>query len=112
MTLEDQAEKGFLTDQDIDEVSEKSDEHAPDALAPEPDGAATAVIAPTSRALRRRSRASTCRSSTFGRGRARRATITSRDSRGQLSNGLTVLHAHVPGRALLAAHLLLPGGGW
>ena len=47
MTLEDQAEKGFLTDQDIDEVSEKSDEHAPDALAPEPDGAATAVIAPT-----------------------------------------------------------------
>ena len=29
-----------------------------------------------------------------------------------LSNGLTVVHAHVPGRALLAAQLLLPGGGW
>jgi zinc protease len=29
-----------------------------------------------------------------------------------LSNGMTVVHAHLPGRALLAAQLLLPGGGW
>ena len=29
-----------------------------------------------------------------------------------MSNGLTVVHAHVPGRALLAAQLLIPGGGW
>ena len=29
-----------------------------------------------------------------------------------LANGLTVVHAHLPGRPLLAAQLLLPGGGW
>lgn len=35
-----------------------------------------------------------------------------RFERFRLSNGLTVVHAHLPGRALLAAQLLLPGGGW
>lgn len=35
-----------------------------------------------------------------------------RFERFRLSNGLTVVHAHVPGRALIAANLLLPGGGW
>jgi len=30
----------------------------------------------------------------------------------KLSNGLTVVHAHVPGRPLLAAQLLLTGGAW
>lgn len=35
-----------------------------------------------------------------------------RFERFRLSNGLTVVHAHLPGRPLLAAQLLLPGGGW
>ena len=35
-----------------------------------------------------------------------------RFERFRLANGLTVLHAHVPGRALIAANLLIPGGGW
>ncbi len=29
-----------------------------------------------------------------------------------LANGMTVVYAHVPGRALLAAQLIFPGGGW
>ena len=35
-----------------------------------------------------------------------------RFERVKLANGLTVVHAHVPGRPLMAAQLLLPGGGW
>ena len=35
-----------------------------------------------------------------------------RFERSRLRNGLTVLSANVPGRALLAAHLIFPGGGW
>ncbi len=35
-----------------------------------------------------------------------------RTERHRLPNGLTVVHAHVAGRALIAAQLLLPGGGW
>jgi zinc protease len=35
-----------------------------------------------------------------------------RFERSRLANGLTVLSAHVPGRALLAAQLIFPGGAW
>jgi zinc protease len=35
-----------------------------------------------------------------------------RFERSRLANGLTVISAHVPGRALLAAQLIFPGGAW
>lgn len=35
-----------------------------------------------------------------------------RFERARLANGLTVVSAHVPGRALLAAQLIFPGGAW
>jgi zinc protease len=35
-----------------------------------------------------------------------------RFERSRLANGLTVIRAHVPGRALLAAQLIFPGGAW
>ena len=96
MTLEDPAEKGFITD--------SSDEaEAPDtALSDEgmPQAPPSAAVADLS-ALDARPTAGAPRDYHFPR-----------FERFRLANGLTVLHAHVPGRALIAANLLMPGGGW
>ncbi len=113
MTIEDPAERGFITDQDdLDEAAERTDERAPDGLAPEPDSAT--VIAPTGSAARSAATAEVDLSVLDSRpepGPPRDYRFP-RFERARLSNGLTVMHAHVPGRALLAAHLLMPGGGW
>lgn len=112
MTIEDPAEKGFITDQDDLTVVEEADPHAADGLAPEPDSAA--VISPAG--------ATTAAPPMHG---ADLSILDNRPTpgpprdyrfpsfeRATLGNGLTVVHAHVPGRALLAAHLIFPGGGW
>ena len=112
MTIEDPAEKGFITDTtDVTDVVDEADEQAPDAVGEAPDSAA--VFATTER-----------RGDTATDGAdlsvldQRPAPGVPRDyhfpkfERFRLSNGLTVVHSHVPGRALLAAHLIMPGGGW
>lgn len=108
MTIEDQAEKGFLTDQDEDiHAEDGTDQHLGDPLTQEPESAA--VIAPTPSktpeadlsVLDQRPTATEPREYHFPA-----------FERARLANGLTVVHAHVPGRALLAAHLMFPGGGW
>lgn len=96
MTLEDPAEKGFITDsQDEAEApgTALSDEGMPQA----PPSAAVADLS----ALDIRPTAGAPRDYHFPR-----------FERFRLANGLTVLHANVPGRALIAANLLIPGGGW
>ncbi|MEP7360953.1 MAG: pitrilysin family protein, partial [Chloroflexota bacterium] len=91
MTIEDPAEKGFITD---------SQETAPDGVPGMPD-AAPGAATPDLSALDIRP----------GPGAPREYHFPHFD-RFKLSNGLTVLYANVPGRALIAAHLLMPGGGW
>ena len=109
MTIEDPAERGFQTD--APEVTAETDLDGrpnegltPDGLAPEPsldDSPATVIAGPDLSILDTRP----------GPGRPRDYHFP-RFERLQLSNGLTVLNAHVAGRALVAAQLLLPGGGW
>ena len=104
MTIEDPAEKGFMTDTDeVADVVEEAGEHAPDGLAAEPESAT--VIAPTAgpdlSILDQRPPPGKPRDYHFPK-----------FERIRMSNGLTVVHAHLPGRALLAAHLIMPGGGW
>jgi zinc protease len=109
MTIEDPAEKGFLTDQDDLARTEETAENAPDALLTEPESAtvitegeaSTAATAPDLSVLDVRPVPGPPREYHFPA-----------FERGRLGNGLTVIHAHVPGRALLGAHLILPGGGW
>ena len=91
MTIEDPAEKGFMTD---------SQESAPDGVPGMPDAAPGAAV-PDLSALDTRP----------GPGKPREYHFPHFE-RFKLSNGLTVLYANVPGRALIAAHLLIPGGGW
>ncbi|HUP83155.1 MAG TPA: pitrilysin family protein [Candidatus Limnocylindria bacterium] len=90
MTIEDPAEKGFITDS----------EEAPTTGEGMPDAAPGAVVADLT-ALDNRP----------GPGKPREYHFP-RFERFKLANGLTVVHADVPGRALIAAHLLIPGGGW
>jgi zinc protease len=94
MTLEDPAEKGFITDSD--EPTPSADGTS-EGLPAAPAGAAVADLS----ALDTRP----------GPGAPREYHFPHFD-RFKLSNGLTVLFANVPGRALIAAHLLIPGGGW
>jgi zinc protease len=96
MTLEDPAEKGFITD------SPEEAEAPETALSDEglPQAPASAAVADLS-ALDVRPGAGAPRDYHFPR-----------FDRFRLANGLTVLHANVPGRALIAANLLIPGGGW
>lgn len=102
MTLEDPAEKGFITDQPEPTADEQPDTHQPTTLPPEPQ-AAVIVEAPAADLSVLDTRP--------GPGQPRDYHFP-RFERFRLANGLTVVHAHVPGRALLAAQLLLPGGGW
>jgi predicted Zn-dependent peptidase len=109
VTLQDPAEKGFTTDQqDIVDVVEPTDEApeglVPDTLAPEPDAGAVVTPPPADAGL-------SVLDLRPGPGRPREYHFP-RFERLSLANGLTVVHAHVPGRALLAAQLLLDGGGW
>lgn len=115
MTIEDPAEKGFITDQDDLTAVEEADPHTADGLAPEPDSAA--VISSAAAPL-----GAPPTPPTHGADLSvldvRPTPGAPRDyrfpsfERARLGNGLTVVHAHVPGRALLAAHLIFPGGGW
>jgi zinc protease len=106
VTLEDPAEKGFTTDQDLTDVGAPEETRAegltPDVLVGEPP---TAGVVDTSgidlSVLDLRPSPGPARDYHFPR-----------FERLRLANGLTVVHAHLPGRALLAAQLLLPGGGW
>lgn len=100
MTLEDPAEKGFTTDQD-DLAEVDGDERPTDTLTPEPHSA-TVIARPADLSVL---------DVRPGPGRPREYHFP-RFERYRLSNGLTVVHAHVAGRALIAAQLLLPGGGW
>jgi len=113
VTIEDQAERGFTTDQDpIAEVVDEEGGNAPDTLAPEPESAAT-VLTPV-----REQSTAVSHGADLSVLDTRPEPGPPRDyhfpkfERAKLSNGMTVVHAHVPGRALLAAHLILPGGGW
>jgi zinc protease len=102
VTLEDPAEKGFITDSDVEDTTPDSTLGA-EGLPAAPAGAAVpvgAVVADLS-ALDTRPGPGTPRDYHFPR-----------FERFSLANGLTVLHANVPGRALIAANLLMPGGGW
>jgi zinc protease len=104
VTIEDPAEKGFITDtSDVTDVVEEADEQAPDAITEAPDSAT--VIArtdgPDLSVLDERPTSGVPRDYHFPK-----------FERFRLSNGLTVVHANVPGRALLAAQLMMPGGGW
>jgi len=95
VTLEDPAEKGFTTDQD-----ELTD--TPDILVAEPPTAAVVDDSPADLSvLDMRPKPGPAREYRFPR-----------FERLRLANGMTVVHANLPGRALLAAQLQLPGGGW
>jgi zinc protease len=115
MTLEDRAEKGFTTDQDDLDTQpvEPTGDQTPDidSLAEEPaqgavvgkpwEGDLRVVHDPDLSVLDARPTAGVPREYKFPR-----------FERANVSNGLTVLSAHVPGRALLAASLIAPGGAW
>jgi zinc protease len=110
MTIEDQAEKGFLTDQDVDAGAvETSDGHVGDALTEQPETAT--VMAPTAASTETAGPDLSVLDQRPVAGEPREYHFPSFE-RAKLRNGLTVVHAHVPGRALLAAHLIFPGGGW
>jgi zinc protease len=114
VTLDDPAEKGFTTDQpDIGELAEPDEQSGdgltPDVLTVEPSSAT--VIAPTIDDGVRHEPDLSVLDVRPGPGRPREYHFP-RFERFILSNGLTVVHAHVAGRALVAAQLLLPGGGW
>jgi zinc protease len=96
VTIEDPAEQGFITDS-------QEEAQAPGTAPSDtglPEAPASAAVADLS-ALDVRPTAGAPRDYHFPR-----------FERFRLANGLTVLHANVPGRALIAANLLMPGGGW
>ncbi|HEY5488336.1 MAG TPA: hypothetical protein VIK00_00730, partial [Candidatus Limnocylindrales bacterium] len=107
MTFEDEAEKGFTTDQEeqpaeTDTIQERTREDlTPDTLATEP---ATATVVASSTDL-------SVLNVRPGPGRPREYHFP-RFERFMLPNGLNVVHANLPGRALLAAQVLLADGGW
>ncbi len=118
MTLEDRAEQGFTTDQDTDTdptrpTEESTDGRTPDALLVDSAPAVASVVAPPAE-----DEVNLVHEPDLSVLDVRPAPGRPREyhfprfGRLKLSNGLTVVHAHVPGRALLAAQLLLPDGGW
>src|SRR3954468_10789340 len=118
MTLDNAAEKGFTTDQDIDSGTSDSEQEPNDGLTPDalleydvpPEASVVAPPAEDAVIIVHDAGLSVL-DVRPGPGRPREYHFP-RFERLTLSNGLTVVHAHVPGRALLAAQLLLPGGGW
>ncbi len=115
MTLDDPAEKGFATDQELPEPT-NTDENAaagllPDVLADEPASAAIIAPPPADEEAPTHPTDLSVLDIRPGPGRPREYHFP-RFERFTLSNGLTVVNAHVAGRALVAAQLLLPGGGW
>jgi hypothetical protein len=105
VTIEDPAEKGFITDQESDTGAglpgdQPAEGLTPDSLVAEPPTAGVVDTVDLS-VLDTRPQAGPARDYHFPR-----------FERFTLANGLTVVHANVPGRALIAAQLLLPGGGW
>ena len=118
MTLEDQAEKGFTTDTDVDTDTDAGAEHATEGITPdtltETDAPASAsVVAPPAHdaVIVVHEPDLSVLDVRPGPGRPREYHFP-RFERDVLSNGMTVIHAHLPGRALLAAQVLLSGGGW
>lgn len=117
MTLDDQAEKGFATDAGVAAADiGGTDAHeglTPDALVVgEAPDQASVVAAPAQEAVAPvHDPDLSVLDDRPGPGRPREYHFP-RFERLTLGNGLTVVHAHVPGRALLAAQLLLPGGGF
>jgi predicted Zn-dependent peptidase len=120
VTLEDNAEKRFMTDTDIadgaeatDSTDETSEGLVPDALLVENAPESATVVAPPAEdsVILVHEPDLSVLDVRPGPGRPREYHFP-RFERLTLSNGLTVIHANVPGRALLAAQLLLPGGGW
>jgi zinc protease len=116
VTIEDPAERGFTTDQDDPADTYEVDEHGTDGLTPEVIGmepGSAAVIAPTEKPGTHPPHVADLSFLDVrpGPGMPREYHFP-RFKRHRLSNGMTVLHAHVPGRALIAVQLLLPGGGW
>jgi zinc protease len=117
MTLEDAAEKGFATD--TDQIADSTLEHestdgmTPDALTDEQAPPDAAVVAPPSEGsvIVVHDADLSVLDVRPGPGRPREYHFP-RFERLTLSNGLTVVHAHIPGRALLAAQLLMSGGAW
>ena len=118
MTLEDRAEQGFTTDQDLDTDSTAGADAAtetltPDTLTTTDAPPAASVVAPPAHdaVILVHEPDLSILDTRPGPGRPREYHFP-RFERATLSNGLTVVHAHVPGRALLAAQLLLSGGAW
>ena len=116
MTLEDQAEKGFTTDQEeaaeTTEVADQTGERLmPDPLAAAPESAIYVAPPAEDSVILVHEPDLSVLDVRPGPGRPREYHFP-RFERITLSNGLTVVHAHLPGRALLAAQLLIPGGAW
>ncbi len=118
MTLEDRAEQGFTTDQITDTEADNGTDAASEALTPDTltaDDAppqASVVAAPAHDAVILVHEPDLSILDTRPGPGSPREYHFPRFERMTLSNGLTVVHAHLPGRALLAAQLLLAGGGW
>jgi zinc protease len=117
VTLEDQAEKGFATDQDVvAEAEHPADDNGaltPDNLVGDDAPRDATVVAPPAEdaVILVHDSDLSILDVRPGPGRPREYHFP-RFERMTLANGLNVVHADVPGRALLAAQLLLPGGGW
>ncbi len=103
MTLEDPAEKGFQTDQELEPLEEESESTA-DVLTADTPSAAVAMPTDDGADL-------SVLDTRPQPGEPREYRFPAFE-RAVLSNGLTVVSAHVPGRALLAAQLLFSGGAW
>ena len=105
---EEDPEKGFTTDQPIDEGDEEAD-----TLAQEPPagaGVLTAVETPTAEPEAPPAEPDLSVLDVRPPPGEPREYHFPAFERARLANGLTVIHAHLPGRALLAAQLVLPGG--
>jgi zinc protease len=118
VTLEDRAEQGFTTDQELDgepnaPANETTDGVTPDALTDTAAPLQASVVAEPAQdaVILVHEPDLSILDVRPGPGRPHEYHFP-RFERITLSNGLTVVHAHVPGRALLAAQLLLRGGGW
>jgi zinc protease len=107
VTLEDPAEKGFATDQDVSTDIGGPEETPTEGLTPD-----VLVVHPQTAGVVDEAAVDLSVLDTRPVPGQPRDYHFPRFERLRLSNGLTVVHADLPGRALLAAQILLPGGGW